>query len=349
MNPIEIKRNKGEWSEQYILLKLLYQKEIPFGDPYLSPLPQKVKLLSLLKLTDSHSIHILPNSRIAIIDESTHRPIKTLVISDVFTEKDLNQIRDLIMLGEGRSFSAPANIIHRIFSHLGIKNEKAQGNSKIDIYISFSHKGQIYEREPVGLKSYLGNPPTLVNASKATMFKYKVGGLGQDINAIKKKLKGYKQKSLIQEILVSGGKIKFVCVKDKIYKTNLIKVDSLMPNLIGKILLDYFSSKGNTKISDLIDSEINKIHIKRFLLESLLGILPHSQWNGKRIANGSIELSRDDHLLFYHVVKQDIFEDFLFFNTKLDSPHDRPQTPYGSFYKEGGDIYIDLCLQVRFR
>ena len=72
----------------------------------------------------------------------------------------------------------------------------------------------------------------------------------RQLNAIKKKLKGYKQKSLIQEILTSGGKIEFVCVKDKIYETNLIKVDSLMPNLIGKILLDYFSSKGNTKISE---------------------------------------------------------------------------------------------------
>jgi DNA (cytosine-5)-methyltransferase 1 len=349
MNSSEIKRNKGEWSEQYILLKLLYKKEIAFGDPHFSALPQKVKLLSLSTLTDDHSIHILPDSEIAIANKNTNQVTKTLAISDVFTEKDLNQVHDLIIYGEGRSFIDPANIVHRIFSQLGIKNEKARGDSKVDIYISFSHEGQSYESDPVGVKSYLGNPPTLVNASRATMFKYKVGGLGQDINIIKQQLKGYKQKSLIQQILALSGKIEFVCVKDKIYEANLIKVDSLMPNLIGKILLDYFSSKGKAKISDLIDSEINKIHIKRFLLESLLGILPHSEWNGKRIANGSIELNHDDHLLFYHVVKQDIFEDFLFLNTKLDSPHDRPQTPYGSLYKEGNEIYIDLCLQVRFR
>jgi len=349
MNLIEIQRNKGEWSEQYILLKLLYKKEIAFGDPYFLPLSQKVNLISLTTLTDNNSIQILPNSEIAIIDQKTHKATKKLSISDVLNENDLNDIHALIVNGQGRSFSDPAKIINRIFSHLGIKNEKARGDSKVDIYISFSYEGQSYEKQPVGLKSYLGGLPTLVNPTKATMFKYKIEGLGQDINFINKQLQDYKYKSLIQKIIALGGKIKFEKVKNKIYETNLIKVDSLMPDLIANILLKYFSSKGNAKISDLINSEIDKIHMKRFLLESLLSILPQTDWDGKRIANGSIELSSDDHLLFYHVVKQDIFEDFLFINTKLDSPQSRAQTPYGFLYKEGGDIYIDLCLQVRFR
>ena len=117
------------------------------NENYLSALQQKVKLLSLSTLTDDHSIHILPDSEIAIINKNTNQVTKTLAISDVFTEKDLNQVHDLIIHGEGRSFIDPANIVHRIFSHLGIKNEKARGDSKVDIYISFSHEGQSYESD----------------------------------------------------------------------------------------------------------------------------------------------------------------------------------------------------------
>ena len=91
----------------------------------------------------------------------------------------------------------------------GIKNKKAPGDSKVDIYISFSYEGQSYEKQPVGLKSYLGGLPTLVNPTKATMFKYKIEGLGQDINFINKQLQDYKYKSLIQKIIALGGKIKF--------------------------------------------------------------------------------------------------------------------------------------------
>ena len=346
-NNKDISRNKGEWSESYILLKLIHTKEIPFGDAKLQPLEDKINLIALATLTDKVSIKIISSNEIQIIDIKSQNIIKNLNVNDILCERDLDNILSSINKGEG-AFSEPGILMDRIFAKLGMENKKAPGDSKVDLYLSFSHLGQSYNQQPIGLKSYLGAKPTLVNPTKATMFQYELIGIKSDIASINNQTEGLKCKSFIQKIISLGGEFKFKKVKNSVYETNLIKVDSLMPNLIAKILLQFFSSKGTAKISELIHDEIEKIHVKRFLLESLLGILPGSDWDGKRIANGSIELNKKNNLLFYHVVKQDLFEDFLFFNTKLDSPQIRNQTPYCFLYEEDKKICIDLCLQVRF-
>ncbi|WP_422684356.1 HpaII family restriction endonuclease [Candidatus Methylopumilus universalis] len=108
------------------------------------------------------------------------------------------------------------------------------------------------------------------------------------------------------------------------------------------------STNRKTKLSYFVNDVTDIIHIKRYLLESMLGIFPSLEWDGKRTCNGSISLMRQGDLLFYHVIKQDIFEEYLFNNTRFDSPQSRGASNYCELYLENDRLFIDLILQIRF-
>jgi len=343
-------KNKGEWSESYILLKIIKDNSIPFGDKDFKNTDEFIEIsyLSTISDSDKNEIKILPNKVIQTIQKDTNKIICEFSINDVLTDDELEEILGLIKTGTGRAFSQPNNILNSKLKKIKIQHTKAGGKSKTDLYVGFTYQGYNYKREAVGLKSYLGSKPTLVNPTKATYFRYKVQELGNDINEINNRIGDINYKSKIQKILSMGGKIEFNDVKNDTYKKTLIKIDSKMPELLGRVLLESFSTPRKTKITKLVRNDVEEIHIKKYLIESLLSIFPSQEWDGDRIANGSIALTKDDKFLFYHVIKENIFKDFLFHNTKIDSPQSRKQTPYCFLYPLGDEVFIDLCLQVRF-
>ena len=90
--------------------------------------------------------------------------------------------------------------------------------------------------------------------------------------------------------------------------------------------------------------------VKNFLVASALGMVPHTPWNGKYEANGGYLVVKDDgDILCYHFYDRNLFEDYLYNNTRLESPS---QTKYkfAELYRgEDGNQYFKLNLQVRFK
>ena len=90
--------------------------------------------------------------------------------------------------------------------------------------------------------------------------------------------------------------------------------------------------------------------VKNFLVASALGMVPHTPWSGKYEANGGYLIVKDDgDVLCYHFYDRNLFEEYLYCNTRLETPS-LTKYGFGELYREqDGKLYFKLNLQVRFK
>ena len=63
---------------------------------------------------------------------------------------------------------------------------------------------------------------------------------------------------------------------------------------------------------------------------------------------GSTVVVKDDgQLVCYHLYNEDAFKDYLFNNTKFDTPSSTRHN-FGTIYKHNGGLFINLNLHIRF-
>lgn len=93
---------------------------------------------------------------------------------------------------------------------LGLEKSKGTSYEKGDIALSFDENGQIFDNQNASIKSFLGNSPTLINASQATNFIYEIQNFNAEnmaiINAIDTRSK---IKDRIEKIADLGGNFIF--------------------------------------------------------------------------------------------------------------------------------------------
>lgn len=88
--------------------------------------------------------------------------------------------------------------------------------------------------------------------------------------------------------------------------------------------------------------------IKQFLLAFALGMTVSSPWDGSFNANGGyIVVKEDGDVVCYHFFDRNDLEQYLFNNTKFDTPS-TARHEFGVVYKVKDSYFIKLNLQVRF-
>lgn len=296
-------------------------------------------------------------------------------------------------LGRSKALSVPhtEGFMKNIYCHV----LKASSKDKTDITMQVHDIQTGYE--PVygfSIKSKLGSPATLLNASGATNFIYEVEGLQpkniEKINGINGQEKILHR---MEEIFRRGGKFIYYGMDKSTFEENVMLIDSLMPCILGEALLIYYGEVKKLQVEEekqryevLVknvkeeaaeyDKKSNhissceevleiitkrnplrypnpenmyKYKFKKLLSAIALGMMPGSKWNGRDQANGGyIIVSHSGDVLAYHIYNRDFFEEYLFRNTKFESPgSDRHR--YGDLYEQDGKIFMKLNLQIRFR
>lgn len=211
------------------------------------------------------------------------------------------------------------------------------------------------------IKSYLGEPPTLLNASPVTNFQFEVTGLDESlvdtINSISTR---EKIRDRIKAIYDNGGELKFAKTINTVFSGNMMMIDSRMEEIISDLLLHSFKTNEMDflKIIEYLEQEnplgyprsgFYEHKVKQFLCAKALGMDPSKEWNGIDEANGGyIVVKSDGEVVAFHLYNRNQFEQYLLDNTKLErgstSRHD-----YASIYKEGSKLFINLNLQIRFK
>lgn len=355
-----ITRNKGEWSEIYALFKLLGDKELHPGNSEIKKLENIVyPILRILRTEINGNFEYSIEDDIVII--SGNEEVLRIPISE-FQDRAkylLSKIKN-----NSGTFSIPE--IEAFMQSINCLSLKASSSAKTDITIVV-HDQRTGLQPSLGfsIKSQLGNPSTLLNAGETTNFIFKIIGADfnkkeiEDINKISSKSK---IKDRVLEIVNKGAKFEFVKTQRTLFNNNLILIDSLLPQILADVVLNFYStSYSNTE--DLVQLTEGKnplkfdttdkhlfysYKIKRFLTDIALGMMPSKVWTGEYDATGGyLIVKADGEIVCYHIYNKNEFENYLIANTKLDTASSS-RHGFGEIYEENGLLYFKLNLQIRF-
>lgn len=354
---MRITGNRGEWSELYALFKLMHTGKLYAAD-------ENVKRIDDIYFP---ILRILRNrSTVEQVDYVIHNDYVDIVLAgdkvSTVNKEQLAKITRLIYTGI-RSGSDRAFEIHgapEAMEEMHIDRISAASSDKTDITMQIHDVHTGYD--PIcgfSIKSELGNPPTLLNASGATNFVYEVRGISDEdmtrINAIDTKTK------ILDRIadIMAHGELKYVCVANDNFSSNLMLIDSYMDNIIADMLLAFYQNKA-TDCKTLVDLVENKNSLgyprrgfyeykfKKFLCSVALGMMPSKAWDGHDEANGGYVIVKEDgDVLAYHLYNRGAFETYLLNNTKLERGS-TSRHGFASVYKSEDKYYINLNLQIRF-
>lgn len=355
-----IKGNKGEWSELYVLLSLLAHGKLYAADDDVKKIDDVyfpvLKIFREETKGEKKEYRISENKEIEIF--MNHEKIKS-IHRDRF-EKEAKDLYKQIIQGSSRAFGLQNT--EDFMKEIDCSKLSAPSTDKTDITIQIHdiHTGF----KPISgfsIKSELGSPPTLLNASGATNFVYEVEGLTDEqmieINQLNNPRSKIRDR---MSQIFSLGSIRLVGAKNLTFATNLMMIDSRMEELMGEILLCFYRDNiGNCEdlIQKLEDHNplqfpkngFYKFKFKKFLCSVALGMMPSKEWDGHDQANGGyIIVSSSGDVLAYHIYNRDYFEKYLLKNTKLERGSTN-RHGFATLYKENNKMFINLNLQIRFK
>ena len=242
---------------------------------------------------------------------------------------------------------------------------KADSEDKSDITLML-HDCKTLRNELFGfsIKSKLGHASTLLNPGKTNNFIYEIKGNISDnyIQEINKINTSSKLKDRLQKIKETGCSVNYVGLENENFNNNLQMIDSQFPLIASEYLYQRYTGT-ETSIKEITDkviavnpcnfnSDLSKNlyehKMKSFLTAVALGMTPAKVWSGKFEATGGYIIVREDgEILCYHIYNHNEFQDYLFNNTRIETPS-TSRYDFGYIYQKNGKNYIKLNLQIRF-
>lgn len=354
-----MKGNKGEWSEVYVFLKLLSKGNLYPADQNLNKIPNIFyPIIAIIR--DNLEYH--KNSEIKIIDGKTNKilgkvPVEEFIkYSQIILESIINSAKPSFPIEGAESF----------LEKIKCRTLKAPSKDKRDITIIIHDRiTQINTSLGFSIKSKLGGASTLLNPSKSTNFIYEVSGpekTQKDIEEINKKNEKNKIRNRINLLLEEGYYFYFIKIQNKIFECNLQVIDSNLPLIISKIIFYYYRGDGYL-LKDLVqclkkenpcgfitkfDHNYYEYKLKQLLTSVALGMTPAKSWSGRFDATGGYLVVREDgEVVCYHLYNYNEFQDYLFNNTKLETPSTK-KFDFGYLFNSNNSLSIKLNLQIRF-
>ncbi|PZR23766.1 MAG: HpaII family restriction endonuclease [Flavobacterium psychrophilum] len=352
--------NKGEWSEVYALFKLLADGKLYPGDKNINKITSLFfPIIKIIKNELGVDFEYELNGNVVIIDDKKQQ--FTIPIEE-FRQHSIK----LLSIIKSKKGAFGDSDIESFMSSFNSKKLKAKSSAKSDIRVVI-HDLRINQSADLGfsIKSELGGDSTLLNAGETTNFIYKIEGhdfTHQEIIEINEIDTKNKIKDRVEKILSYNTKITFIEPNRQLFKNNLTLIDSLLPNILGELTYLFYTSKHNS-IAELtstlqthnpLNFDLQFSHtyyeykIKRFLTDVALGMMPSKIWSGLYDTTGGYLIVKSNgDVLCYHVYNRNQFEDYLFYNTRLDTASSTKHK-FGVLYKEASGYYFKLNLQVRF-
>ncbi|AQY52088.1 Type II restriction endonuclease HpaII [Listeria weihenstephanensis FSL R9-0317] len=354
-----MKGNKGEWSELYVFLKLLGDGKLYAADENMKKIEDIFYgIIKIIREDKLHNLEYVYDGEITIVDANTDNTL--LVLPDTYFKSAATKLLQEIKLNKN-SFEIPE--ISQLAQNISYTNLKANSSSKTDITLMIhDYKTGFQTETGFSIKSRLGSPATLLNASRATNFEYKISNKKLSNHEVMtfNNISNFKEK--FQYLNEIGADIMFNRVCSKVFEYNLKLVDTGLPEVIASLLKKSFSSSNRiiTDLTHLIAEEnvfsipedealtFYSYKVKELLTNIALGMVPAKNWNGVyETTGGYIIVKEDGDVLCYHVYNRNEFRDYLFLNTKLEVGSTN-RHEFGLIEEIDGEQFLNLNLQIRF-
>lgn len=353
--------NKGEWSELYTFLQLLGNGVLIKADQYLNPLPSLPFAVKAIIINQGEqNIQYCKQGNFIEIKDQNFFVLKKVPCSEFLKYATL-LYQEIIQ--SKSTFAVP--LVESFIQSIGYQKVKASSNSKADLtLIVLDLQTNTEQILSFSLKSYLGKPATLLNASKATNFLYQIPQPlhYSQIEQINQVESSSKIKDRLKLIYQMGGSVNFIQVDHLIFNANLQMVDSCLPLILATYLLQYYTGQAK----DLI-TLTNQVHllnpcnfnlsfsqnfyeykVKNLLTAIALGLNPSTPWNGQYQANGGyIVVKQDGKIVSLLLSNLQELQNYLYANTRLETPSSS-RHDFGSVFLFNQNIYLKLNLQIRF-
>jgi len=346
--------NKGEWSELYTFLHLLENPNLVIVDENLEVIDNTFfKILEIILADKKYKIEAHD-----IIKLFNNGQTQNYSISDISGQNKILLAKILAHKSAKGSFEI-SEIQPLIDDFFDGQKPKGASNVKGDLTANvLDNKFNNNVTLKYSIKSSLGRPATILNASEHTNFIYRVTNIDDDIMDDCNSLDGSEKLLDRCRFLASkGAKIKFQKVESTIFKDNLQLIDSNLDKFLAEILYaSYEMNQKNLKeLICLLSKSKNKYNFYKKKITDLanavtFGMRAGEKWDGINEVNGGIILvtkTAEVYLLDLIYFKS-IVDKYLIDNIKLDSPS---STRYKMFdiYKENGKYFFKLNLQIRFK
>lgn len=375
--------NKGEWSEPYVVLRLLADGRLCQADCDMLPSNDEyARILEVIRGDTRATID--GNGGVVFAYTDLGGKCHAEQTNQVNLLKQANRLFKTLSSVKGLcgSLELPDETVGlKKFGFKQLKNPSSlkRQTAKRDLGVVVDSPALGYHQFlGFSIKSEVGAPPTLLNASHATNIVYRVKGLtpqqAEGINGISGPRKIMAR---CQAIKNSASSIEHEAFASPIFEDNLDIVDSALPLMVSDLVKTHYfgqilSTKdmepdGSSRISNKLSRAVEllsqkepycskarknycEVKIKRFLRACALGLLPSEVWNGKEDASGGyIVVLPDGRLVALYVYNTNLFEKYLYESTIFErastTRHDYMQlVPDG----ETGDCLLKLNLQIRF-
>lgn len=353
--------NIGEWSELYTLFKLLAEGKLFAADENTSKIDEiYYEILKVIRKQTDGTWNYTKNINVEIMKEGAEDVI-VIPISEFANNTKLLLSSLKANKKKDGAFELPNT--WSFAEKIKCNTIKAKSTDKADITIKVHDA--VVGSEPTldfSIKSQLGSPSTLLNASSATNFTYKITGHKLNIEEIKKFDDLIHFKDKFDYLKSLGVEIVFKEIDNMSLKFNLMLVDTNLPTFMSEILKSFYEGKAS-RIVDLTNElkcknllnllpeqvEIFYSHkIKELLMNIALGMVPSKKWNGNYDATGGYIIVKDDgDVLCYHIYNRNQFREYLFKNTKLETPS-KSRHKFGMIENTVQGQILKLNLQIRF-
>ena len=345
--------NKGEWSELYAICLILNNKIINVADDNLEPTTQYIKVLQLImKSISGEASYDITGDGISIVADG--KLLKKLAINKSVVDELFRDISS----SSGSSFELPAG--DSIMGELLLDAFKANSYQKSDLNTVSIMPTESTSREiGFSVKSQIGGLPTLLNASQSTNFIYEIQGFTGSIESINNIDGQSKVMRRIEAIKQNGGEFIYSNTNNDVFKKNLRLTDTMLPDILAYMVLDYFSSTGLAKLSDVAKRIIPSLpfavtelevlsKVKQFLSNIALGMVPTKEWDGTSISGGCIFVKDNGNIVAFTLYDIDRFNTYLLDNTKFDTASTK-RHKFGKLYSDSnGKLYFNLNTDIRF-
>ena len=353
--------NVGEWSELYAMFKLLAEGKLYAADAETNRIPDiYYDILKVIRAQASGTCEYHRNGVIKVIsaesgEELCRVPIEAFVEQADMLLDGINRNRN----GSGGAFELPE--VWRFAESVKCTALKARSADKSDIKLMV-HDIMSGRDDTFGfsIKSQLGSPATLLNASGATNFVYKIFGHRLTADEIQtfNGIRVFKDKF---EYLTSlGAGIAFYKVENKTLEFNLKMVTREMPMIYAEMIKRYYYGEAkfipeltalvaDSGIVNTIDNAVYCAHnVKEMLTNIALGMVPNTLWTGDYEATGGFIIVKEDgDVVCYHIYNRNSFKNYIFAATRFDTPS-QSKFGFGKIYDDNGRQMIKLNVQIRF-
>ena len=357
--------NRGEWSEPYVVLKLLADGKLHQADANM--MPSSINYAKIVGVIREDTEAYLDNNGNAIFQFADNNGIvqqQSLQhpVLECRAQRLYHSIKALA--NQQGAFPIPETALE--LQQLGftqLKNPVPLGQKSIkrDISIKIQDPNTgVTPRLGFRVKSELGRAPTLLNASGATNVVFRLTGFDDEkmriVNAISTRNKTIEK---TRAILQYAKSIDFVEFQNKTFYENLMLIDCGLPKIVvDALLLHYFYGCTTTeemldRIKDLphyqsLRDDFCMIKYKRFLRACALGMMPSEPWDDVDEASGGyVIVLPSGELIAFYIYNRALFDQYLVKNTKFERGS-TSRHKYMSVYKNDSEYFIKLNLQIRF-